>query len=197
MKVQKNATQSRAGNKTKAKSSLRKSIAKWYGSMFFALTRAHLLQGKTLGKAWHDAIKQMESFIQTKDAMNPIVQKLQGLVKRHRKKLAKKMMTPPNRNKVIRITPELRAKILAKNSERMRFGQNGLNQIIAKYQPVAVQRRAELARLLSQRGNVVMPVKKDEKTVNSVLAQKQLSNAEQQKLVMEIYRLQMQRQHTR
>ncbi len=122
-----------------------------YLKMFRALTYQNLLNGKTLGAAWHDATRQMESFINSKDKFNPAAKQIADILATHKKDIAKMTMTHKNKDKVIKVTPQQREKLQSRISAELRDGQSGLNKIITKYQPYADKARTQTAKLEAEK----------------------------------------------
>ncbi len=115
----------------------RRAVAKFYAHMFAALARTNMLRGMSLGQSWYNAIEQMKSFARTRGANNPVARELNNLIQSHNKRLSKLMMTHPQRDTVVSVPPEQCAEIQARIAKQLKMGQDGLNQMVAKYQPVA------------------------------------------------------------
>ncbi len=75
--------------------------------LFFGLAMTAWLNGKTLGAAWHDAIRQMESFLASKSTRNPAVQYMRDAFASYRAYIARQTMTHPNRDLTINVSPEI------------------------------------------------------------------------------------------
>ncbi len=114
-----------------------KQITQAYSDMFTALTYTNLLQGKSLGQSWFNAIGQISSFVKTKDKYNSVTACMQRILDQHRKDLAKKMMTDPNRDKIIQVSSEKHKEMTAKTNEMMQAALQTVNKLIEKYRAAA------------------------------------------------------------
>ncbi len=121
-----------------------KQVSRAYSDMFTALTYTHLLQGKSLGQSWFNAIGQIDSFIKTKDKYNSVTNHMQRILNAHRRDMAQKMMTDPNRDKIISVTPEQRAEMTQVAHQKMQYAMQTINKLIEKYREQAEKLKAKL-----------------------------------------------------
>lgn len=122
-----------------------KQVAQAYSDMFTALTYTNLLQGKSLGQSWFNAIGQIDSFIKTKDKYNSVTNHMQRMLNKHRKDLAKKMMTDPNRDKIINVSDQQRQQMTEKAKEMMQSAMKTVDALIEKYRQRAEKLKEKLA----------------------------------------------------
>ncbi len=121
-----------------------KQVYKAYSDMFTALTYTNLLQKKSLGQSWFNANQQIQSFIQTKNKYNSVTAYMDKILNNHRKDLAKQMMTHPNRDKVIQVTPQQREKMTTQLNEAMKSAMQTINTLIEKYREKADKLKAQI-----------------------------------------------------
>ncbi len=173
-----------------------KEITRAYTQMFVALTYTNLMRGQTLGQSWYSAMKQMESFIGTKDKFNAAATQIKSVLDEHRKKLSRQMMTHPNRDKKAVIAPQHREKIQAQINKNMQAGMGALNKIVGKYQPLADKMRAEIAKLDAEKAKLGLKDKPAQTaTANQFAnAQQKITATAMQKMQLQLF-LQMQKQH--
>lgn len=124
-----------------------------YSDMFSALTYMYLLQGNTLGQSWYNAIKQMESFIRSKDKFNAVTNHLTQILNTHRKDLSKQMMTDENRDKIIMVTPEKREQMKVELNEKLKSAMEKINRQVEKYREQAEELKKEIAKEAEKRAH--------------------------------------------
>ncbi len=125
-----------------------------YARMFRALAYKNLLKGSTLGQAWYDAMKQMESFVNGKDEYNPAAKELHAIWSGHKKTIEREVMTHPMRDMVIKVPEKDRPMLEKRVSMELASGQGGLNKIVEKYKPIAEQTRAEIKKLEDEKAKL-------------------------------------------
>ncbi len=141
-----------------------KQMSQAYSDMFTALTYTNLLQGKSLGQSWFNSVQQIDSFIKTKDKFNSVTNYMQRMLNKHRKILAKKMMTDPNRDKIIQVTDEKRQEMMQKINEKMQSAMQTINDLIEKYRAKAEKLKEKLeAEAKKRQEKLLKEAKKAEK----------------------------------
>ena len=82
-----------------------------YFDLFFGLAGANWgRDDKSLGAAWYEALGQIKSMIAAKDKSNPVAMYMNQIFAAHNAKWSQIVMTNPNREKKLELTPADRAK---------------------------------------------------------------------------------------
>ncbi len=188
-----------AGNATapKLKDAEIRAMEKSYVQMFSALTYQNMLSKQPLGQAWYSALKQMESFVATKDKFNPAAAEMHKIFTQHKKHISKLAMTHKNKDRVINPTPQQRAQMQSRISADVNAGKDAMNKIITTYKPFADQARSAMEKLAAEKAKQKMPGTTPRPTVKTFQdAKKQINTVTMQQMQLHLLMLQRQRQRT-
>jgi len=122
----------------------KKKLSQAYFDLYFGLAGANWGRGdKTLGAAWYEALGQIKSMIAAKDKSNPAAMYLNQIHAAHNAKQAQIMMTNPNKDARLEITPDARAGWSRECAKKVGDAMSVINAAISKYQQKApVQKTA-------------------------------------------------------
>lgn len=111
----------------------KKVISESYFKLFFNLTYANWLRGKTLGESWFTALSQLEQFVKSKNANNQAALYLRQIFAAHKTKWAHVMMTNKHRDDVLQPTPEQKQKWNQQTAQNVTAAMNSLNTTLKIY----------------------------------------------------------------
>jgi hypothetical protein len=156
-------------------------ILRAYIALYNAFLLQNLMAGKTLGASSHAALQLLNAKIATMDRANPVTKLLRRIHKYHSKKITKIIMTSKHRDAHATVRPEQRAKINAFIVKNFADANKTLNAMVAQYKPKTAV-KAPMA-------------KKPQLVAAAARVENKKSNAQQQKVVLQLWLQQQQRQH--
>lgn len=118
----------------------KKKISVAYYKLFFALSMTMWLRGKTLGAAWHTALAQMKSYVESKNKNNPAAMYLNQVFVAHSTKWQQVMMTSLNKDEKLKLTPETQADWMKKTAQRTNDALKTLGETLKQHEPKQPQK---------------------------------------------------------
>ena len=113
----------------------KKKLADAYSDLFFGLAGANWARGNaTLGEAWYQALKQIDGMIGAKNKNNPAAMYLNQIHVAHRAKWSQTIMTHPQKDKHMEMSPESKQKWSSTCAKNIGAAMAVINFIITRYQ---------------------------------------------------------------